>query len=251
MRNVFIIISILACVFVLGYYFAKKDTTTTGYAYYVLIDQTAKSKAVQDRVANNFSQLLNSLKPGDIIAGVGVNENTEQEAVNEFSETMPTFNFITDNEQRHKIVVSAIKNRIQTAVADIINTKATHTDLMGGFVLAGKFFAGSQALSHSRKILIVFSDGIEQSEDYNFTDIKTLEGNGITTIINREKRFNRIPDLSNVEIHMVGVNLALDPQADMTREKLSLVSKFWKMYFIETGSKIDTANYGPSWSVIQ
>jgi hypothetical protein len=226
----------------------EHKSKATGTAYYFIFDQSIGSVVVRHRIEDTFSALVNDAEPGDIIAGVGANEDTERNAVAGFIETMPLYAFMTDSEQKYKIELAATKQRLQGHVTALLQIEATGTDLLGGFILAGKFFSNTPARACGRRVLVVFTDGVQQSRDCDFTVTSTLQDNGVNTIIERERQLKRLPDLSTVEVHFVGVKLAVSEQADMTSEKMGLVQDFWTSYCAAASTKLNPAYYGPMWS---
>ena len=94
--------------------------------------------------------------------------------------------------------------------------------------------------------LIIFTDGIEDSEEYGeklkFDSPDFWKTHSDRTIISELKERNRIPDLHGVAVYVIG---AAAPSPEMYRR----IAQFWESYFREAGVSSSSLHYGhnPSW----
>lgn len=240
-RGLLILIVTLAILFLLQG--CGKEKTA---CVYVLIDQTAGSQAVREMYTTEFKKVVEALGSGDMIGISAITENSEQTATTKASFIFPTFNVFSDSELVYKAKVAQLKNEVQDTGTKMLSQNATNSDIMGGFRLAGKILSGQEGQKHIRRILIIFTDGIEQENASDFTRDGELSGGNIQQIIDREQKLARLPDLKGVEVHFVGVYLKPDPQAGITREKMSEIQEFWTKYCAASGTTLDTSHYGPN-----
>ena len=89
---------------------------------------------------------------------------------------------------------------------------------------------------NEKNILVIFSDMIEESGDYNFAK-ETLSEKRIQEIISKEKGKKRIPDLAGVKVYITGATAT-------TSDKFFAVQNFWFIYFKECGATLAKENYG-------
>lgn len=129
-------------------------------------------------------------------------------------------------------------NKIRRKIYDEIRRRITSaqssgTDLFGSLEFISRSFSKT---STEKKILIIFSDMIVETKEYNFRK-NTLSTKDIAQIIEREK--DRLPNLSGATILVVG------PPGDLRNQKKFYdVRSFWKIYFKTSGADLDINNYG-------
>jgi hypothetical protein len=111
--------------------------------------------------------------------------------------------------------------------------KISKTEIMGSLQVAERVF---KSFNQPSKVLVVFSDMIEDSKDYNFV-LENLTKSRIKKIIDLEKQKNSLPDLKDVKVYVAG---ASHPDS----KKYNQIKNFWFEYFKSTGAKLDSQNYG-------
>ena len=92
-----------------------------------------------------------------------------------------------------------------------------------------------KSFSLPRKILVIMSDLIEDSELYNFAR-EELSDKRTEEIIRREREAHRLPDLTNVRVYVAG--------ALAKTERYYKVRSFWINYMQAYGGAMSKEKYG-------
>jgi hypothetical protein len=111
--------------------------------------------------------------------------------------------------------------------------KILFTEIMSSLQVAERVFKN---FPQPRKILVIFSDMIEDSRFYNF-ERENLSSQRINQMINREKKGNFLPNLSGVKIYVAGA-IAKDT------ERYNRIKNFWFEYFKNCNANLESQNYG-------
>jgi hypothetical protein len=109
------------------------------------------------------------------------------------------------------------------------------TEIINSLNIADKIFHNEKV---RQKILILLSDMIQDSKEYNFDRVK-VTNEYTSRIINDQKKENRIPDLKSVKVYVAGANAS-------DSEKFRSIEKFWNRYFVATGADFSLHRYGHS-----
>jgi hypothetical protein len=196
--------------------------------------------------AEDFAKVVDSLEAGDVLLGGAISDITEQTFRFEISADIPKFNLMKDSNVQYAAKIAAIRKQQKDTAWRLLSTRPTNSDIIGGFLEAAKAFSGEKGRSYERRILIVFSDGIEQNTRHNFARSGELTGEKVAKVISGEKGLGRLAELDGVEVYMVGVYSGPDPKANITQEKMADIRRFWAEYTKEAGACLDSTNYGPS-----
>jgi hypothetical protein len=158
----------------------------------------------------------------------------------------PIFSPTTDNLlgrrnqiKNAKIRLQAIKDSLYNVADSAIAKSNRHiirTNIMSSLHVAQRIFKKHQC----KKILVIFSDMIEDSDSYNFETMQ-LTPLKIDQIIHQESSNGRLPDLSKVHIYIAGVGVGT---ASISKEKYFQIKNFWMKYFSACGSGILEENFG-------
>lgn len=201
----------------------------------VLFDTSGSTQGVRGRYLDDFKEALSIYKddPNKIlIYGDVITENTLATASYPIKQTVEEDKGWLGNplkrESSKKLVVTQVKKALEQVSAK--------SDIMTGFQLAEKIFAGHRNARDKR--LIIFSDMIEQSSRYQF-DVDKLDSNSINDIIAREKEDNRLPELNGVKIWVVG--FAAAKKGGLSSGKVQQIQDFWMCYEKATGAEADAS----------
>ena len=88
------------------------------------------------------------------------------------------------------------------------------------------------------KVLVILSDMLQDSREYNFSQVEVTD-NYIHKVIRYRQKHKLIPNLTDVKVYVVGAS-AVDPN------KFRSVEKFWASYFEKTGADFSPYRYGHS-----
>ena len=186
----------------------------------------------------SFQKILNNLKGGDLIICIGMGDNplTESEI---FTLDIKKYNPLSDNPLVHKTRAEADKRKVFTEVDKMLMDKSRavrNTRILDGLILAQKCCESYKM--YRKNFLFIFSDGIEQSQDYDFSR-ENLTGKRIADIIREQKSHGALPNLKGVKVHLFGSGSGLYRKMDS--EKLMRIEGFWTEYLRSAGAIMESA----------
>ena len=123
---------------------------------------------------------------------------------------------------------------IQTDVEKLLARRrgTPHTEIINSLNIADKIFHNEKR----QKILIVLSDMIQDSKEYNFERVKVTDAFANKIIKNR-RNHNLIPRLDAVKVYVAGASAA-------NSKKFRSIEKFWNRYFVACGADFSLHRYG-------
>jgi hypothetical protein len=108
------------------------------------------------------------------------------------------------------------------------------TEIINSLNIADKIFHNEKR----QKILVLLSDMVQDSKEYNFERVKITNAY-ISKIISDRKKQNLIPRLDNVKVYVAGAS-AKDTK------RFQSIEKFWSRYFDACGADYSSQRYGHS-----
>ena len=128
------------------------------------------------------------------------------------------------------------KKDIQTEVEKLLSRRrgTPHTEIINSLNIADKIFHNEKR----QKILIILSDMIQDSKEYNFERVK-VTNQYTSQIIRKRQKQNLIPKLDSVKVYVAGASAA-DPK------KFRSIERFWNRYFLACGADFSLHRYGHS-----
>jgi hypothetical protein len=128
------------------------------------------------------------------------------------------------------------KKNIQTEVEKLLSRRrgTPHTEIINSLNIADKIFHNEKR----QKILIILSDMVQDSKEYNFERVK-VTNQYTSQIIRKRREQNLIPKLDSVKVYVAGASAA-DPK------KFRSIEKFWNRYFVACGADFSLHRYGHS-----
>lgn len=207
-----------------------------------LSESTHKSE-IRQCYLKNLKIILNKMNPGDALVVHAITEKSIAELDFIVQREFSTFHPSTDNVLIRRKELAEF-NQKQLAIKDslvvILNTallqpsrKILHTDIMSSLHMGARI---AKSYAQPGKILIFFSDMIEDSPKYNFAREKLTE-HRIHQIIATEK--TRMPDLNGVKIYVIGATPG-------SSEQFFRIQDFWLAYFQACGASLALKDYGAS-----
>ena len=135
--------------------------------------------------------------------------------------------------ERH---LTETKVRIRSAVEQLLCQKVgtPRTEILNSLNIADTIFHKEKR----ERILVLFSDMIQDSREYNFARAE-VTNNYIDKVIGCRQRHSLIPNLTNVKVYIAG---ASGPDS----KKFRSVERFWARYFGKTGADFSPHRYGHS-----
>ncbi len=132
--------------------------------------------------------------------------------------------------------LSKTKENIKNQVEGLLSRKkgTPHTEILNSLNIADTLFHNEKR----QKILVILSDMVQDSKEYNFDRVKVTDAYTANIIKHRQKN-NLVPNLKGVKVYVAGAS------ADEAR-KFRSIEKFWNSYFKVTGADFSTHRYGHS-----
>jgi hypothetical protein len=132
--------------------------------------------------------------------------------------------------------LASTKKEIQTEVEKLLSRKrgTPRTEIINSLNIADKIFHNEKR----QKILIILSDMIQDSKEYNFDRVKVTD-DYITRIIRDRQKQNLIPKLNEVKVYVAGASAS-------DSKKFRSIEKFWNRYFVACGADFSLHRYGHS-----
>ncbi|MCL4354536.1 hypothetical protein M1349_03655, partial [Patescibacteria group bacterium] len=174
------------------------------------LSETTNTPEIRKTYLNRFKFVLDRMQVGDAIEAALITEKSVSELNLSVEYEFPVINSKTDTEifkrkakEQSDSILNVKRDSILTVADSILfkpKRKILFTEIMGSLQVAERVF---KSFPQPRKILVVFSDMIEDSKHYNF-ERENLSSQRINQIINREKKDNLLPNISGVKIYVAG-----------------------------------------------
>lgn len=208
-------------------------------AVVVLFDVSGSTLAMRQRYYDDFSTIVNSLEEGDTLIGDIATENTAATASYPIRATFAKYDPLKDNPSTYKKATAAVRSRILTQAKDMLSQiKSDATDLLSAPQIVDKVINGAETKGYTRKLMVFFTDGFQQTKEYDFSSM-TLDDENIGDIISREKAAGRFPNLKDVDVWIVGAAAS----AKISQTKMQQLQEFWLRYFAEAGARCSSQQY--------
>lgn len=176
-----------------------------------------------------------SLCPGDVLMADIISGNSIAESTFPIQGKLREFSFWKDSRLRYaKYFRDTKQGLIKDAKGLLLHQKRNinSTDMLSAIRVAERVF---KLYRRDKSILVIMSDMIEESKDYNFAAMR-LNDASVSKIIAREKA-RGLPDLSGVTVYVSGCNAS-------SRNRFMAIRNFWIKYFNECGAQLENRNYG-------
>ena len=196
---------------------------------------------VADRYYKEIKNIVDGLRPGDRLIVTTINSNPLTESEVLVQEEIPGFNPIRDNLVLHKKKVKKTRGAILSKVRAIVynqSISSEKTKIMDGLIVAGEIL---NSYGDHDRVLLVFTDGFEEGDHYDFV-AENLSEKRTGQIIGNEKSGKRLPDLTGVRLCMTGIGVGI--YGDTSTEKLLSVRNFWLKYFTAAGAIVSPGSIG-------
>jgi hypothetical protein len=220
----------------------EKQVFKTVVVLFDLSGSTNKPE-IRQKYSEAFSTILSRMSHGDALIVALITEKSVFEPSLPIKEEFPKFIPKTDNplykaaeERKAQEELQKKKDDLKTLADAVLKDqtrKIMKTDIMSSLQVAERIF---KSFSQPKKVLVIMSDMIEDSEDYNF-EKENLSEKRIEEIITREKNRERIPDLGGTKVYVVGAN-------SKNLNQYYRVQNFWLRYFKGCGAILLKETYG-------
>lgn len=181
-----------------------------------------------------LESVLNSVDENGIIAGLRITDNAMSLVGYDWLVDLPKYSPFTTTKDLLKQNIDSFKQNFTNIAKK--HSKYSGTDLLNTIYRAQKFFEEETNQQAKKKVLVIFSDMIEQSISADFTN-DTTESE-FAQIIAEARANGKIPNFAGIKVFIVG---ATQGNTKISMNKAIQIEHFWKNYFKETGA--DTVKY--------
>jgi hypothetical protein len=203
----------------------------------VLFDVSDSTISRRNSYLQEFNEkILPKLKGGDRIVSDIISDNPSGQTRFLVNVEFPSFNPFVHNEILYKNQINNLKVNISTTVESMIQVdrRVNRTKILEAMQLAVRIFTTYE--DYDRKILVVFSDMIEDSDIVNFERIDWQRVN-TDNLIQRIQTRIRIPEFQGVKVYIVtGVN---ENNPQVVDRNYDQIKNFWEGYFQRSGAVFD------------
>lgn len=223
---------------------AEKTPMVPGKVVCVLFDLSGTTNKPEIRKAyiDDFKIITERLTHGDAIVVALITEFSAGELRLLFQHQFPPFEPGQDKtDMQIKAYTTTLETAMQhvkdslRAIADSVlmdsSRRIMRTDIMTSLQVAERVLNSSP---QPRKILVILSDMVEDSDSYNF-EREDLTESRIRAIIEREKRLRRVPNLAQVRVYCIGAFAR-------NAARYERIKAFWSEYFTACGAVV--TDYG-------
>lgn len=202
-----------------------------------LFDLSQSAQSVRTGYLGDFDKVLGQASEGVLLLGTGITADSLATGRFEINSEIPKFNPFLDNRLNFRKKLERAQAAAREQARSLLQSPSTaSTDLLGGMQLAGKALEGDAARAAKSRVLILFSDMIEESDRYNFQRDDLTERR-IAAIIAQEKNAGHLPSLNGVTVWVAGAG-------GQSRSKYLQIQDFWLKYFQAAGADLRSSHYG-------
>jgi len=254
-----IITVIVAIIFVCGLFACQKKGVTKTVV--LLCDLSESTKHVRNFYLDSFKTVLSSISHGDVLVMAKITEASITEPSIPIKKEFPPFvaKDKMGNPTDNPVIVRRLKEEadknLEETKSELLKIATTlvrgseppigdrpevkepskrilRTDIFSSLHVAAGLF---KEYKRDKSILVVLSDMIEESSDYDFKK-EHLTERRIEAIIRKEKAADRLPDLRGVKVYVVCAGVT-------TKDMFFALQRFWLRYFKECGADLKKERY--------
>lgn len=190
------------------------------------------------RYAAAFAQIVESLPGGTLLKGDIIDVNPLSDSSLPISEFYENYGGVLSNQNQFQVKQQHKKAErdAERAFAALLTERPTGDSILDSLSIAQNVF---QAFPSAKvRYLIIFSDMIETSPIYRFTS-KTLRPAVVSEFITRRKRSGNLPDLSGVQVYVVGAGATRGQDTKL----ITPTKHFWLTYLAAAHASLPEDRY--------
>lgn len=214
----------------------------------VLVDRSSSTdeQGVRQRYSDSFRRILEKLGSGDRIVADAITDNPLGQSSFPVNDEFEPFQPGTDNPLmvrkklgEHEEKMKGRRDSVWTKAQELFSSAPSkQTKIIDATLLAERVFKTYQ---RPKKVLVIFSDMIEESDSYNFQ--KDPPNDKVTKrIIDEETKARRLPDLKGVKVYVIGASASTYKQ-NSSKAYMDILN-FWQQYFEAAGADFSRDRYG-------
>lgn len=202
---------------------------------------STNAEAIRQQYTRDFARVLETVTAGGTIAADIIDDNPLAHSLYPINASFERYDPLKENKLAYDRRIRQKRATVLKEAEAIVKRRPSGrpgSHVLDGLQLAERVFLSFEG---DEKLLVIFSDMIEQSKAYDFSrDALTAER--ISQIIAREKSGGRLPDLRGVDVCVVGAGAATS--GGLSPEKLVALREFWIQYFKAAGASLPKERYG-------
>jgi len=202
----------------------------------ILVDMSGSANRARSTVYREaFEKIYQSLSQGDRVMVGTITSRSYIDFKPAVDAEIPK-NTIWVNRIQFERNLTETREKIRREVDRLLSRKrgTKRTEILNSLNIADTIFHNEKR----QKILVILSDMIQDSKEYNFTRVKITD-NYIDKLIRYRRKHNLIPNLTDVKVYVAGASGA-------DSNKFRSVENFWARYFAESGADFSRHRYGHS-----
>jgi len=246
MRNTLLLsLTLVAAASISGCRLAASNEPSTGTFLICLFDRSlsADSAQTKDRYMADFTRLVADLQPGDTVVADAITENPTATMRFPVHIALPKYDPSQSNPLLHQREMKSAKRSLLEQVDQLVHqTPPTkNTAILDALYVSRKSLQSREARQGAHRIMIVFSDMVEDSARANF-ERQPLGESRINVLLTAEERSGRLPDLKGIDVWVAGAT----PDRTMPEDRIRAIETFWHAYFLRCGGVLPPDRYAPA-----
>jgi len=209
---------------------------------FCLFDLSGTTRTNRSSYSSDFNQVLSGLRGGDTLWVGAITQSSLATGRIPLQLDVPSYSFFSSNDDDYPEQVRSQKNDFESRLDRWVTSQSTpRTTIFDSLLLAQKVFHTDKAQTASHKVLVIFSDMLEDDGTYDF-ETEEITPEVTRKILEHQSALGRIPDLAGVTIFVAGATA--NPHTNASR--IHQVQRFWQAYFQAAGTPLPDAQYGAS-----
>ena len=217
--------------------FAKSDPPPQPRLIIIFVDMSDSANQARQTVCKEaFEKIYRNLRQGDRVVVGTITSRSYIDFKPTVDEEIPK-KTIWDNRLQFERNLTHAKEKIRRETNKLLSRErgTALTEILDSLNIADIIFHDEK---ERQKILVILSDMIEDSKEYNF-DKDKITDEYISNVISSRQKNNLMPNLTGAKIYVAGAS------ADDSN-KFRAVQTFWARYLTESGADFSPHRYGHS-----
>lgn len=203
----------------------------TRTAYFVNVDcsNSTSREFIRESYKSDFRKVLNKADEGDVIAIDRISSNSFSTS-DPLILKLPQYSIFGSNRDMfNKIIDSLKKDFANKSEKYFANPEFTQTDIINSLSRSSVYLRRNE-LSEFRKIIILFSDMIQETEELNLNEYPEDEKQ-INKLISKLEKDDKILNLDSIEVYSSGATYSALDEKKISINQTKQTKEFWVLYF--------------------
>ena len=206
----------------------------------VLADVSRSTRGSRARYPSYFSNVLNGVPGGTLVIADQIDANPLSDSTLHVRAFLEGSSLLGKNPAMVKHENQVAETAAEVGFKKLLARRPFGDSILGALDIAHDVFAAYPTAK--TRYLVIFSDMIETSSRYRFTE-RNLTPARIASFISTQRGDGNIPDLSGVEIYVAGAGATRG--GDSNANAILGARRFWTSYFRAAGADLPDFRYGP------